>query len=434
MCIPLLPLFFLHGLMAYCGIVPLDTGENTAKGKKAILIHANELTRKISGLSYSRREWHTRWFRRCYRRAAAKPVRDGQILFLSERKAEPGGNLERIRRALADRAATAPVEYHLEKEYTRATIDRLSLREIRKTANVIAASPYILLEDFYPQLHQIALRKETRVIQLWHACGAFKTFGFSRLGKPGGALQPSQNHRSYWRVVVSGTEMIPFYAEAFGIPTSRVLALGVPRTDVFFQKEAMDRTRSRLYQTYPWLSGKRVVLFAPTFRGDGNKDACYPMDRFHPDLWMEQLPDDCAVLVKFHPFVKERGSFEKKWEGRIADLSERESVNDLLMIADVLVTDYSSVIFEAALLDVPMVFYGFDWNDYVRDRDIYGYYPDFVPGPLAQTEEQLLQCLRAIPDRVDLERFRRTYMDALDGRCTERIADFILDCVRGDVR
>lgn len=115
-------------------------------------------------------------------------------------------------------------------------------------------------------------------MQLWHACGAFKTFGLTRMGKQGGAPQTSMNHRNYDLVPVSSDTVRDIYAEAFGISGSKVQALGVPRTDLLFDWDYEEKKREELYGKYPILKENRVILFAPTFRGDGNKDAYYPLE------------------------------------------------------------------------------------------------------------------------------------------------------------
>jgi CDP-glycerol glycerophosphotransferase (TagB/SpsB family) len=433
--IPLLPCFLLHGLFAYIGLFPLDTGENTAKGKKAIVIHANVITKRISGFSYSIREWKTNLFRLFYQGYCKQPVEKGMILLLSERKMESGGNLDCVRAQLKAHIEQGILtDVALVEEYTAATIDRLSVSAIRECARKIALAQVIVLEDFYPQLHQLQLRQDTTVIQLWHACGSFKTFGFSRLGKPGGALQASPNHRNYDYAMVSGAKMVDIYSEAFGIPTSHVKALGVPRTDIFFQKEYEATIRARLYKNYPQLAGKKVILFAPTFRGDGNKDAYYPMDRFTPKCWVEELPENFMVIIKHHPFVKQSTLIEEQWNDRILELSEKENINDLLFVTDYLVTDYSSVVFEAALRDIPMVFYGFDWKEYMETRDMYGDYKSFIPGPLVETEEELFAFFREPQKENYLEYFRQKYMDVLDGHSTKRVVALIENCVKGEIR
>ena len=93
------------------------------------------------------------------------------------------------------------------------------------------------------------------------------------MGKQGGAPQTSMNHRNYDLVPVSSDTVRDIYAEAFGISGSKVQALGVPRTDLLFDWDYEEKKREELYGKYPILKENRVILFAPTFRGDGNKES-----------------------------------------------------------------------------------------------------------------------------------------------------------------
>ena len=422
-----LPVMLIDGYMARKGYKELELNGKRAGGKKAIIFHANNKIKAFTGFSFSVREHKTNYFEKCYRKYAKKPCKKNQILFLSERRVEPNGNLDLIRTDLKSRGKFEIVECLIEK-----TVDKLSRKEIRQIARQAAVSKLIILEDFYPQLHALDIRKETKVVQLWHACGAFKTFGFSRLGKPGGPTQDSKNHRSYDYSFVSGTAMEEIYSEAFAIPTKNVKALGVPRTDIFFDKEYQANVKQKLYETYPKLKDKKVVLFAPTFRGDGNKDAHYPAERFSVDSFMEKVPEDYVLIVKHHPFVKQGFSVSEKYNDRVLDLSKGEQINDLLFLTDVLVTDYSSSIFEAALLNIPMVFYVFDKEIYMQERDIYSDFDSFVPGEMVMEEPELSDAVvRAIngngesPERM--EQFKSYFLDALDGNSTKRIGEFLAE-------
>ena len=97
------------------------------------------------------------------------------------------------------------------------------------------------------------------------------------------------------------------------------------------------------------------------------------MERFPIDLVMNALPPDTVLLVKQHPFVRSDLSMYRECDfaDRLFDLTGKENINDLLFITDLLVTDYSSSIFEAALIDIPMIFYAFDLEEYLRERDLY---------------------------------------------------------------
>jgi CDP-ribitol ribitolphosphotransferase len=179
--------------------------------------------------------------------------------------------------------------------------------------------------------------------------------------------------------------------------------------------------------------GKKVVLFAPTFRGSGNKTAYYPEKAFPVEEIMKVLPEDIVLIIKHHPFVHNRFVTDFPGGERVLDLSERENINDLLMLTNLLVTDYSSVIFEAVLLQLPILFYVFDLREYLESRDLYFDFASFAPGRIVESLETLKKIL---PEEIkndcqDLEEnekrkdFRTLFLDSLDGRSTERTMELI---------
>lgn len=416
---------------------------------------ANDTVYRLSGYNYSPRQRHTDYFAAKYEQEVArqKKLVGNQVLFLSERLPEEGGNLQLLRACFEkdpDITVTQFINTH--------TVDALKKKDLRECAQKCAQARVIILEDFYPQLHRLNIRCDTKVVQLWHACGAFKTFGLTRMGKPGGAPQSSMNHRNYDFVSVSSERIRDIYAEAFAIPTSKVRALGVPRTDVLFDWERKRKKREELYQKYPFLRDQKIVLFAPTFRGDGNKDAYYPKDAFDLDAFLERMPENTACIVKHHPFVHQPLEIPEKWQNRALDLTGKDHINDLLLITDLLITDYSSSIFEAALLEVPMLFYAFDEQEYMDSRDFYFAYEEMVPGPIEhdfaamtrkaarmvegqwtpmeEDEKRMLydqeqqesakeDMATFLPLTQRMEQFRETFLSALDGHSTERIAAYI---------
>lgn len=425
-CTLMLPLLLFDGVLATKGIRKLDTGENTVKsGKKAIFFHANTIVKKACNRSYSPREWKTSYLSQCYEKEKKRPVIENQVLFLSERKLEKNSNLDLVYQKFKQDPYIKTELYVNPK-----TIDKLSFSELRVIAKKIAESSVIILEDFYPQIHFLSLRPETKLLQLWHACGAFKTFGFSRLGKIGGPRQDSLNHRTYDYAFVSSRNLEPVYAEAYAIPTEHMKSFGVPRTDFLFDNTYKEETKKRLHEEYELPADKKVILFAPTFRGHGNKDAFYPMENFCIDDFMSSLPDDSILVLKNHPFIKTAFTYSEKWKTRVFDFSELpENINDLLLITDLLITDYSSVIFEASLLNIPMLFYVFDKDEYLRDRDIYYDFDHFIPGPAIETQRELEEytskALHNHLSKLNLEQFKLQYLGALDGKCTDRIYSFV---------
>ena len=421
----LLPLWLLDGYFVIRGYKKSPYLDNEKKGKKAIFYHAHGLVKHICGFGYSIREFKTNYFKHKYKHMVKKIKKPELVLFLSERICETGGNLDLIRSQMR----SAGISY--EEVIDSRPIHKLPFSKIAQTAKLTASAKVIILEDFYPQLGAIDLREETKLIQLWHACGAFKMFGLSEFGKVEHLEQNTRNHRNYSYAFVSGKEMVPFYSEAFGISPDKVLPLGVPRTDIFFDKTYRESVTERLYKKYPVLRDKRVVLFAPTFRGTGNKTAYYPKERFIVDSFMDTMPKDMVLVLKNHPFVKSSFYYSPRLQDRVLDLSEKENINDILFITSLLITDYSSCIFEASLLDIPMLFYVFDLDEYIRERDFYFDFSAFAPGVKVSKFDTLIAETKNIlsgeypHDEKHVSRFKTYFLDALDGHSKERVTEKI---------
>lgn len=347
------------------------------------------------------------------------------ILFLSNRRNDLSGNFEYI--------------YPYMKEDPGARLDfwlnpgglkDLSLKTTLSLSWKCGRAKIILIDDYTPYIRAFPICQETMVMQLWHACGAFKTFGFSRLGKKGGTKQITRGHRDYRYCFVSSANIAKYYAEGFGIAQEKVLPYGVPRTDMFFDEEVRRRKREEIYTAWPDLKDKKVILFAPTFRGAIKDTAYYDMDKFNPNKVIESLSDDYVLIIKHHPFVsqkKYKHKIAKKYKKRIFDFSTESEINDLLFITDILITDYSSVIYEASLLNIPMVFYAYDLEDYISSRDFYFEYEITVPGKIVFTQEELIQALiHQDYEHEKVEDFCKKNFDIRDGKASKRIADFIL--------
>lgn len=427
----LLPLWILDGWFVIKGYKKSPYLGKEKGGKKGMFYHAHGLVKEMTGFGYSMREMKTGYFLKCYKKECKRCKKTEGILLLSERLLEKGGNLDVIREGLQEKGI--PYQEFID---TRP-IHKLPFAEIRKSAKLAARAKVIVLEDFYPQINMAELRSETKLVQLWHACGAFKMFGLSELGKVEHLEQNTRNHRNYSYAFVSGEKMVPFYAEAFGLSPQQVLPLGVPRTDVFFDRAYKEKIVKSLHQKYPILRGKRVVLFAPTFRGSGNKTAYYPRERFIVDTFVEEMPADTVFIIKNHPFVKERFICSEKFWDRVIDLTDVENINDLLFLASVLITDYSSCIFEASLLNIPTIFYVFDLEEYIEERDFYFDFSSFAPGVKVRTFETLLEEIKQIlseeyrRNSKEQEVFKQYFLSALDGHSAERVLKKIIDLTEG---
>lgn len=284
----------------------------------------------------------------------------------------------------------------------------------------IFTSRVIVTDDYLRYLQNQPLRESQRVIQLWHACGAFKKFG--QYGSNMSVAMDHASHVQYNLVTVSSEPVREIYADAFDIDIGKVQALGCPRTDCFFDKEWIQGLKKRIYAEYQDWHGREIILYAPTFRDTdrGRSSFCPKLD--FERLSEELLPEQIFIVCP-HPVMTKKivpGEFHNIREVR------NFSTNELMFVSDMLITDYSSVIFEYVLLDKPIIFFCYDLEEY--DRDFYIHYPDDLPGEVYKTQEELMEFLCGENRHRRSEKygeFLEHYMSACDGHSCERIAEVI---------
>jgi len=271
-------------------------------------------------------------------------------------------------------------------------------------------------------------RKETMVVQLWHGCGAFKKFGYSSLDTDWGRSHKisleKPMHNTYTHVIVSSESVIPFYAEAFNCDPSIIFPWGTPRTDIYFDKEFVAMGREKLLEMYPDIGSRKIVLYAPTFRGNS-------IPKSYNENWMDFecmskiLGDGYVLVIKLHPLTRRiRGFNIEEHNSFCYDVTHSVPIEVALCAADILITDYSSVVFEYALLERPMLFFAYDLEEYIDSRGFYFEYKDFVPGPIVYSTQEIIEKIIELEKGFDLtqvRKFREKFMNGCDGKSTERI-------------
>jgi teichoic acid ribitol-phosphate primase len=289
----------------------------------------------------------------------------------------------------------------------------------------LATAALFVVDDYFFPMYVVRPRPGTRFVQVWHACGALKKFGYSTLDKDFGRDEAFARrfpiHSNYDLCLVSSMAVAPFYAEAFGQPLERFDSrIGIPRTDVLCDRELGTQVADRVRSTYGLASGKRVILYAPTFRGERTTAATQPTDLDLRTL-RATLGDDHVVLVRAHPFVRDRLALGPDVASFAIDVSGHPDINELMLVSDVLVTDYSSALFEFALLDRPICLFAPDLAAYEAERGLYIDYREALPGPVFETTDALADHLRRGEfDMAAVRRVRDWAFDVADGQATHR--------------
>ncbi len=298
-------------------------------------------------------------------------------------------------------------------------------------AYLLATSPLFVVDSHYLPIYVIRPRPGTTIVQTWHACGAIKKIGYSVLDKSFGADEVMTNlvqlHTNYTICLAASHAAVVQYMDAFRQPAERfVTELGIPRTDVLVRTDGREALMAAIRERYAIPLDRRVILYAPTFRGESMTKARHPED-LDLGLMARSLRADHVLLLRLHPAVRAQMTMDTSLADFAIDVSDYPEVNELMLVSDILVTDYSSVIFEFALLDRPMAFFAPDASAYDHERGFYFDYRAGVPGPVFETTGELVDCLRA--GAFDLERVRRfaaTWFDVADGHASERFIDRIV--------
>lgn len=376
------------------------------------------MKRKIIKAKDLVRFWFYNHFRSMFLR-----LNKNKVVFLSESHPALDGNLKAMYDYLDGKGYDLRV--HVKGDRRRAD-DKREKKEIMK--DMITAK-YIFLDDYYGYTSAMRVRKGQKLVQLWHGAGAFKKFGYSRINTADNLKRVHSGYRKYTNVTVTSENIRPCYSEAFDIPLDRIKATGIPRTDLFFDPVKVLQATGKVYSAFPELKRKKVVLIAPTYRGDKVEDATYDFDRLNLAGLRDGLGEKYQIMVRWHPALTENiknGTVKFQLPEGIVDASEYEDVSGLLLTTDVLITDYSSIIFEYLLLNRPIVYFPYDLESYMENRGLYYDFSDYVYGVVAMSDKELVRAVKEgkmFEDRRAA--FGNMFMSGCRGDSAKRIYEWV---------
>ncbi|MDR2967422.1 MAG: CDP-glycerol glycerophosphotransferase family protein [Methanobacteriaceae archaeon] len=290
---------------------------------------------------------------------------------------------------------------------------------------ILSKSKYVFLEDNFFPMAYMKFDDNSTVIQLWHASGAFKRFGFDVVDdeKVKKLIELSSSKIDY--LVVSSDKVSKIYKEAFQIENNKILPFGTPKTDYYFDKKNNNeknimKIRSKFEKEYPEIKGKKIVLYAPTFRENEKKNNDILL-HFDKQLFYSNLKDDFCLFFKSHP------KFKVSESGHFINVSNYENTPELLLISDILITDYSSIMIEYAILSKPIIFYPFDFDYYITNERSFYFDYNQVPGPIARNTQDIINLIRKNQFNLNkIKDFVWENYDYLDSNSSKRIVDYIV--------
>ena len=274
-----------------------------------------------------------------------------------------------------------------EPELAQAKLVRF--RTLGYIFQLATAKYWIINSHLNPRLKP---RQDTVYIQTWHGTPLKKI----ALDIPGQDWQKAAwlKDAAHWTYFISPSRKLDrIFCGAFGLAERKILPLGYPRNDIFSDPYLQQRARQRLAKlALP--DAKKVLLYAPTFRDfQGTFELPFDLESL-----ANALQDKYVLLLKMHPNIKKL--IGDDYRDFVRNVSAYPDIQELMLVADILLTDYSSVMFDFALTGKPIILYPYDYESYARDlRGFYFDYEQIVPGPLARSTEDIINfCLQ--PEQI----------------------------------
>ena len=407
----------------------------------------------------------------CYQFFRAQSVDPKLVVFADAHHSDRPAAMELLFRKLVKSGEFRIVEHYL--DYGEAGALEVARHSVSFMKLYARAGCVVICDNFLPAA-SCQKRRETKVIQLWHACGCYKRFGYDAPDDIPENYHGANVYRNADLVTVSGKAAVKAFASAMRLPERCVKPLGVSRTDLYFNRKWQERCRERFCERYPGsmhsdafsadegrrqkgmaqtdliphtedashgrvmntaAGRKKIVLWAPTFRGNAGVPELISLDLARLQA---ELGDEYLVLARLHPHMQRMlKASSLKIEQFLCDIPTEE----LYPVVDVLIADYSSLVYEYLLFRKPVVMYVPDLEEYRSRRGFYMQIEE-IPGRIVIREEELADAVRAAAvsqkeaagsisrgeyseDSNRPDEFLGSYMGACDGHATERIVKWM---------
>jgi CDP-glycerol glycerophosphotransferase len=350
-----------------------------------------------------------------------RPVDPGVVLFTSW-----GGKLADSPRAIFEelRRRDAPLEHVWVLDDPAAAPDgSIGVRpDSFDCLRALGRARYVVSNNPMPRYFR--KRRGTTYVQTWHGA-PLKLVGFDVEGNPtfDSYLRDLARDVQAWDYLVSPSRFSTETLRSAFRFEGEILETGYPRNDILFSAER-DTVRARVREELGITAGQRAVLYAPTWRDSPTFSTELDMSALH-----DSLGDGFVLLIRSHSVVADTLSTPDL--PNLRNVTARDDVRELLLAADVLVTDYSSVMFDFAATGKPIVLFAYDLEHY-RD-ELRGLYFDLAaeaPGPLVRTTAELAEVLHDVAAAraryaTEYERFRRRFCNLDDGNAAARVVDAV---------
>lgn len=296
-----------------------------------------------------------------------------------------------------------------------------SLRHAIAFMDILAQAKFVFICDTFLPVSSPKLHPDTKVVQLCHFSGPFKKIGYATTDDVP-AYYKGNVFRNYSLVTASSDTYVALLQDAMRQPAGVVQPLGVSRSDVYFDREWTEKCREDFFRNYPQAAGKKILLWAPTFRGK----AAAPNALGNAEIFrlQEKLGEDWFVLIKHHPH-DDAVATDPRYRSN-CDISTEQ----LLPVVDMMITDYSTVVLDYLAYDKPFILYAPDLEAYEAKRGFFVNYRKITKNftqDAARLETMIPEVYEQwqAGDREEIRRCKQMFTSSCDGNATERIFKYL---------
>lgn len=281
----------------------------------------------------------------------------------------------------------------------------------------LATSKVCILDTYCPTVSILKHKESLTIIQIWHSIGTMKKFGYAIIDKGEGTNGKIANimnmHQNYDVILCSGEGYRTHLTWGFNCSPDLIRIATLPRVDLLTDKKYEREVKMRIITKYPSLKKRKNILYCPTFRKD-EKEFADALENLIKEINFKKY----NLIVKLHPL-----------SNTVLDthehvINDREFPTfDMLFIADYVISDYSCIIYEAGVRDIPLYFYNFDMNTYEDKRGLALDY-DELPGYTSPDAKTLMKFLEKEYDMQYYREFMKKYVENTKD-CTKKVVEII---------
>ena len=279
----------------------------------------------------------------------------------------------------------------------------------------IATSTVVVIDGYNLVVSLFKHKKNTTFIQIWHALGAIKKFGYQTIGKKNGInpviAKMLNMHMNYDYVISTSNEMSKYYSEAFNISIDKVLPIGTPTVDKLLKSDK--QIINKLYKEYPIFKEKKNILYVPTFRSDGSNNNMEIINNFDTNKY--------NLIFKLHP----KSDPVPKDSGVIV-VDKKYTTMDLMKISDYIITDYSSLIIDTCVLNKKLLLYLYDYDKYSHENGLnIDLFKEFGNNSFKDIKDLINVIDTNKYDMKSYNKFKKKYTNNFKGNSTKEIVKLI---------